>query len=97
MLDNLITIDDQTDDTDYHKIIRTKIKEPNHTGGDRDFTPTEVKNAIEDLKNKKALGEDGIARVLYLRVYKLFPTLTYTIYGECLRTGCFPKRWEKSK
>ena len=30
-------------------------------------------------------------------VYKLFPSLTCTLYGECLRAGCFPKRWEKVK
>ena len=50
MLDLLITRDDQPDDTDYHKRIRTQIEEPNRTADDREFTPAEVKNAIEDLK-----------------------------------------------
>ena len=26
-----------------------------------------------------------------------FPTLTFTIYKECVRTGCFPKKWKISK
>jgi len=34
ILDHLITIDDQTDDTDYHKRIRIQIKEPNQTADD---------------------------------------------------------------
>jgi hypothetical protein len=58
-----------------------------------DCTPTEVKNAIEDLKDKKAPGEDGITGEIYQMVHKQFPTLIYTLYNECLRKGCFPK-WE---
>jgi len=90
-LNHLITIDDQTDDTEYHKRIRKQIKEPKQM---TDFTPAEVKNAIEDLKGTR---EDGITGVIYQRVYKLFPTLTYTIYGECLRTGSSQRGGKKSK
>ena len=57
MLDHLITIDDKTDDTVYNKRIRTQIKEPNQTADDNDFTPAEVMNAIEVLKNKTAPGK----------------------------------------
>jgi len=57
--------------------------------------PAKVKNAIDDLKNKKVPGEDGITGDIYQRVYKQFPTLNYTLY-ECLRKG-FPKKWKKVK
>ena len=56
--------------------------------------PVEVENAIEDLRNKKAPGEDGITGAIYKRFYEHFPTLIFTIYSECLRTGCFPKKWK---
>jgi len=39
MLDHLITRDDRTDDLDYHKRIRTKIREPSQTADDREFLP----------------------------------------------------------
>jgi len=97
ILDHLITKDDQTEDTEYHKRIRKQIKEPIQTADDRELTPAEIKNAIEDLTNKKAPGEDGITGVIYERIYELFPTLTYAIYSECLRTGCFPKKWKTAK
>ena len=97
MLDHLITRDDQADDSDYHKRIRTKIREPSQTADDREFTPAEIKNAIEELKNKKSPGEDGITGEIYKRVYQLFPSFTYTIYSVCLQAGCFPKRWKKAK
>ena len=97
MLDHLITRDDQNDDLDYHKRIRTKIREPSQTADNREFTPAEIKSAIEDLKNKKAPSEDGITGEIYKRVYKLFPSFTYTIYSVCLLVGCFPKRWKKAK
>jgi len=96
MLDHLITIDDRTDDSDYHKRIRTKIREPSQTTDDREFTPAEIKNTMEELK-KKAPGEEGIRGEIYKRVYKLFPSFTYTIYSVCLQAGCFPKRWKKAK
>ena len=97
ILDHIITKDDRTDDTDYHKRIRREIRELNQTEDDREFTPAEIKNAIEELNNKKAPGEDGITGEIYKRVYKLLPSFTYTIYSVCLQVGCFPKRWERTK
>jgi hypothetical protein len=67
-----MTIDDQTDDIDYHKRIRIHIKEPSQKADDRYFTSAEVKNAIEDLKDKKTPGESGITGVINQMVYKLF-------------------------
>jgi hypothetical protein len=90
MLDHLIATDDQTEDKEYHKRTRLQTNEPNQTSDGREFTPAEVKNAIADLK-------DGITGVIYQTVYKLFFTLTYSLYRECLRTGCLPKRWKKAK
>jgi hypothetical protein len=53
MSDYLIPKDGQTDDTNYHKGIRALSKEPIQTTDDRDYTQTEVKNAIYDLKHEE--------------------------------------------
>jgi hypothetical protein len=97
MIDHPIPNDKQTDDTDYHKRNRTLSTEPILTADNRDYTPTEVKNAIDDLNHKKAPGEDGITGEIYQRVYKQFPSFIYTQYNECLRKSCFPKKWKKVK
>ena len=97
MSDYLIPADDQLDDTDYHKGIRAQSKVPILTADDTEYTPTEIKNAIYDLKHNKVPGEDGITGDIYQRVYTQFPTLIYTLYNECLRKGCFPKKWKKVK
>jgi len=97
MLDYHVAVDDKRDDNEHHKSIRKQINEPVKTDDDRDLTLAEVMNAIEEAANKKAPGEDGITGAIYLRVCKTFPTLTYTIYKECVRTGCFPKKWKISK
>jgi len=96
LIDHLTPSDEQSDDTDYHKRIRTLTTEPIQTADDRNYTPAEVKNAIDDL-NKKAPGENGITGEIYQRVYKQFPSFIYTIYNECLRKSCFAKKWKKLK
>jgi len=60
MIDHLIPNYEQSDDTGYHKRIRTLCTEPILTADDRDYTPAEVKNTIYDLNHKKAPGEDDI-------------------------------------
>jgi hypothetical protein len=97
MIEYLIPKDEQTDDTDYHKKNRAQSKEPILTADDRDCTPAEVKNAINELKHKKAPGEDGITADIYQRAYKQFPIFICTAYSECLRKGYFPKKWKKVK
>jgi len=51
MIDYLIPKYEQIDDTDYHKRIRAQTEEPILPA---DCTPSEVKNAIHDLKFKKS-------------------------------------------
>jgi len=92
MLDHFITRGDRSDELDYHKRIRTKTREPIQTADDREFIPTEIKNAIEGLKTPKTSWEDGITGEIYKRAYNLLPSFTYTIYSVCMQAGCFPKR-----
>jgi hypothetical protein len=91
ILDYHNAVDNEIDDNKHHKRIRNKIREPVRTDDDRDLTLAEVMNAIEVVANKKAPGEDGITGEIYKRVSTTFPTLIYTIYKECVQTGCFPK------
>jgi hypothetical protein len=97
MAEHLIPKDDDTTDTDYHKQIRQQAKEPIQTSEDIEYTTEEGKNVIEEVKPKKAPGEDDITAEIYQRVYKQLPISIYTIYNECLRRGCFPKKWKKVK
>jgi len=96
MMDHLTPNNEQSDDTDYHKRIRILSTEPILTADNRDYTPAEVKNTIDNLNHKKAPGEGGITGEIYWRVYKQFPSFIYTIH-ECLRKSRFPKKWKKFK
>jgi ribonuclease HI len=95
MAEHLIPKDDETEDTEYHKKLRIQVKEPIQTVEDREYTTEEVKNAIAELKHKKAPGEDNITEEIYQRVYYQFPKFVYTLYNECLRRGQFPRQWKK--
>jgi len=46
---------------------------------------------------KKAPGIDGITGGIYLRTFNIFLRLVTTIYNQCLKRGCFPKRWKIAK
>jgi hypothetical protein len=59
--------------------------------------PEEIGNAIDAIYCKKAPGEDGITSDIFQCAYKQFPNLINTLYNECLRQGCFPKRWKRAK
>jgi ABC-type microcin C transport system duplicated ATPase subunit YejF len=50
MTEYLIPKDEQTDNKVYHERIGAQLKEPTLKADDRDCTPVEVKNAINDLK-----------------------------------------------
>jgi hypothetical protein len=63
VMEYLIPKDEQTDDTDYHKRIRAQSKEPISTPDDRDCTTAEVKNAINDLKQKKHHGKTALQKI----------------------------------
>jgi hypothetical protein len=62
-----------------------------------EYTPEEIWKATETLNSKKAPGEDRITSEILQRAYKQFPNLINTLYNQCLRQGCFPKRWKRAK
>ena len=68
-----------------------------NTPDDRNFTLTEIKNAVESMDNKKAPGEDGITGEIFKQIFVTFPNYITTMYNECLRKGTFPKRWKRAK
>jgi hypothetical protein len=70
MIDYLSPRDEPLDNTDYHKIIRYQAKEPVLTMDDRDCSPAEVKNAINELNHKnKPLGKMA-SQEIYSREFK---------------------------
>jgi hypothetical protein len=97
MLDHLITDDIEEEETHYHKNIRKMIEEPIYTCNDTEFTQGEIKQMIECFNDKKAPGMDGITSGIYLRTFNILPRLVTAIYNQCLKRGCFPRRWNNSK
>ena len=59
-----------------------------------DITYFEVKSALEDMKNGKSPGPDGIVVEIYKNVPEniLLPLLL-ELYNSILKTGKFPSRW----
>ena len=78
----------------HQKTIRKAVEEPMKTSNDVKFSREEIKQVIENFDNKKALGIDGITAGIYLRTFNIFSRLVTTIYNQCLKRGCFPKRWK---
>jgi hypothetical protein len=97
MLEHFTPEDSRQDDTDLHKQIRLQSQRIVNNPDDRNFTQTEVKNAVESMDNKKAPGENGITGELFKQIFETFPNCITTMYNECLRKGTFPNRWKRAK
>ena len=97
MPEYLIPKDEEDNDTEYHNTIRILSARPIQTADDREYTTDKTETAIETISSKKAPGEDGITSDIFKCAYKQFPKLIDTIYNECLRQGCFPKRRKRVK
>jgi hypothetical protein len=95
MLEHFTPEDNQNDDSDYHKQVRTQSPEPTDTADDKDFTVDEIKNAVASMGNKKAPGEDGITGEIYKSTFVILPRYITAIYNGCLRRGTFPVRWKR--
>jgi type II secretory pathway component PulJ len=93
----LISKDKEDNNSDYHNTIRTLTETPIQTANGREYTPEEMWMAIEAINSKKAPGEDRITSDIFQHSYKQFPNLINTLYNECFRQGCFPKRRKRVK
>ena len=87
----------ENNDTDYHKQARTQSQEPVDTADDKDFTIEEIRNAVVNMENKKAPGEDRITGEIYKSTFEIFPSYITALYNGCLKRGVFPSRWKRAK
>ena len=93
ILDYILTEEKEIDNL-HHQIIWKATEEPIYTDDDVDFSREEIKNVIDSFNQKKAPGIDGFTGGIYQRFFQLFPRTTTTIYNQCLKGGCFPKKWK---
>jgi len=75
ILDYLIPKDEVNNDTDYHNNIRKQTQRPIQKADDREYSPEEIRTAIEAIHSIKAPGEDGITSEIQQRAYRQFPKL----------------------
>ena len=97
MMNHFIPEDIEEEESYYHKQIRKMVEEPIDTRDDIEFTQGEIKQTIESFNGKKAPGIDGITSGIYLRTFNNLPRLITEIYNQCLKRGCFPRRWKVAK
>jgi hypothetical protein len=53
ILEYLIPKDEEAEETDHHKRVRTLIEEPMETEDDRDFTTEEIRQTIMSIDHKR--------------------------------------------
>jgi hypothetical protein len=97
MLQHFTPEDNQNDDTEYHKQVRTKSQDPIDMADDKEFIVEEIKNVISSMGSNKAPGEDEITSETYKSTFLILPRYITAIYNGCFRSGTFPLRWKKAK
>jgi hypothetical protein len=93
MLDYLFK-EDSEEENSYPKKLRKTTEEPIRTSNDVQFSRKEIKHVIESFNEKKAPAIDGNTGGIYLRTFNVFPRPVTAIYNQCLKRGCFSKRWK---
>lgn len=96
MMENFVPTDDIQIEGINHKQTKLNSVDPPTTQNDKEFTQEEIRSVIQGMNPKKATGEDGLTSEIILVIYKNYPLLFKQIYNECLKRGCFPKRWKTS-
>jgi hypothetical protein len=97
MLDYFTPEDKETDDTDYHQLVRTQTQDTADIADDKYFTIQEIRNAVRSMGNIKAPGEDGITSEIYKIAFEIFPNYITAIDNGCLKRGIFPLRWKRAR
>ena len=88
--------EDNVEKNTHQKTIRKAVEEPMKTSNDVKFSREEIKQVIESFDDEKARGIDRITAGIYLRTFNILQRLVTAIYNQCLKRGCFPKRWKNS-
>jgi hypothetical protein len=97
MMDTFAPENEEESDNEYHKLIRAQTKTPITTEADEQFTPAEIKDAINGMNKKKAPGVDGIMSDILQRAFNLLPKSTTAMYNRCLRMAFFPRHGRELK
>ena len=96
-MDTFAPKDNNLDDNDHHKAVRTLAEQPVNTEDDQEFTKEEVGNTIASMNNMKAPGTDGITGSIYKRVSNTVPAFVTALYNGCLKQGIFLTIWKKAR
>lgn len=96
MLDHFVPEDKETEDTEYHNIVRKRNSSYITAQNDKEFTQRELKDILERMDPRKTPGEDGITSKILLKVFENFPKYMTAIYNSCLTRGTFPKQWKRA-
>ena len=97
MTDTFAPEDEEQSDNEYHKLIMAQTKTPITAEDDEQFTPAEIKDAINGMNKNKAPGADGITSGILQRAFNLLPNSTAAMCSGCLRTACFRRMWKRAK
>lgn len=96
IMDYFFPIDDPTQDTTTHQLIRYCSKQPYVAEDDLYFSQEEIYGIVNGLANRKAPGHDSITSEIAKHIFSIHPDFMVSIYNACLREGKFPDVWKKA-
>ena len=97
MLENFAPDDKEEEDSEHHKSVRKRNREPLETQEDKAFTKNEISDILGKMDPGKSPGEDGLTSRILFQVHRNFPKYMTAIYNCCLTRGHFPNQWKRAK
>lgn len=94
IMNGIVEDDTEDEENEWQRRVRADIIHREYRENVEDFNENELTDAIMDIKNKKAPGNDRLKGELIKHSYQTLKREWLQIANDCLKKGYFPKVWK---
>lgn len=96
ILDKVVPVDELVNESDAQRMVRVENDSYMgvHSVTEDPIDLSEIEMAIKAMKMRKAPGPDEVPPSAVKRLWQAKPRVLRDLFGDCLRSGIFPRVWK---